>query len=582
SQYVAQSYIEITTGLLETSPRLGVVFDEIATAYAVSHRLRESYGPIAHLPVRQFVRCMAGLTRRPGSFDDDEVDEASLIASYGANFRLVVRFGTYRALAGAIFGDWAAALHYSALAVRAMGAFPISYHDTLLQWVRALALRQALRRAALQEQATLLAELEPLDALFAAHAREMPKNFGHLHGLLRALRAEAEGDWRAAAVAFEDAADDALEHERPYHHALARELMAEFYASHGLRSSARANFQLALQAYQEWGADGKVAQMRGSVLFTGVITGAPRGGARDVNEAFDVIGLAEAGQVMAQERDPERLPALLFDLVRRYAAAERGRLFWFDDGDWIERAGFGPHSQWMNMVGPASPRPQAEAPVPSTVLNYLTQAQQPLLLRNVSLHARFGQDSEVRRLGIKSIVGLPINRRGETVGLLYLDNVQAHTELESRHLETLRLIGLQFAIAFEYAQIRHQLEREVGNRTADLARSRSALQAILDGSPAMISMKDREGRLLLHNRRWTEVFSRSGESLIGRRLVDVEDGNPMLLARALVADREVIETGESQRSEFEIPLDNELRTFQELKFPVRDPDGKTFAVGMVS
>ena len=53
---------------------------------------------------------------------------------------------------------------------------------------------------------------------------------------------------------------------------------------------------------------------------------------------LDVIGVAEAAQMLAQERDPDVLPGLLFDLVRRHAAAERGALLWLEDDAWRVRA----------------------------------------------------------------------------------------------------------------------------------------------------------------------------------------------------------------------------------------------------
>jgi PAS domain S-box-containing protein len=569
---------------LDCDAHVDQTFDELAAAFASSERLGERYGPTVYVSARQFLRCITGLTRATGSFSDDDFDEDAAIAGFGVNFRALARYATYRAHAAALFGDWALALRCTRIGMQAVGGFPVGYHDLLLEWLHALALCQALRGAAADERAALIEEIEPLDVRLAEHACEMPRNYAHWHALLRALRAWGHDDWRGAAVAFESAADLALAHGRPWQHALARELMAAFYASQGLMSAARASFLHALHAYEEWGADGKVAQMRASPLYAGAVSPhAPRSEA-DMPEAagLDVLGLTEAGQMLAQERDPERLPALLFDLVRRYAAAERGRLFWLEDGAWVERAGFDARSQWFSMTGAPPARPEAEAPVPATVLNYLTQSLEPLLLRNVPLHARFGHHPEVQRLGIKSLVGLPIRQRGEAVGLLYLDNLQAYTELGWQHLGTLRLIGLQFASAFENAQVNRHLEALVDARTAQARHGEQLLQSILDSSPAQIALKDLDGRYLMHNGRHANLLDwPGGESVVGMLAYDLA-GSPERAASWRREDRTVIRERRPLSALDEWHVDGEVRVFQKHKFPVCDADGVPFAVGSIT
>ncbi|HEY4065967.1 MAG TPA: AAA family ATPase, partial [Burkholderiaceae bacterium] len=435
-QYVAFCWTAILTDVTESSPQLSGVFGEIDAAYATSRRLRETFGPTVYLPVRQFARCMAGRTQPPGSFGDAEVDEAALPARFGPNRRALARFGTYRGLAAAIFGDWPAALHFSRLGRDAAGAFPIGFPDLLLHWVHAISLAQALRVCAAEARAALRQEVAVALGRFAEHALECPANYGHMSDLLRALVGWADADFLGAAEAFEAAIDGAHAHHRPYHHALALELAARFYAAQRLNGAARAYFARAFAAFEAWGAHGKLPQMRADPLFTGA---PPAQAALDDGVAsarHELIGQAEAAQVLAHERDPEALTPLLFDLVRRYAAAERGRLFWFEDGGWIERAGFAPGVQWIGMLGSAPMRPASEAAVPDVLLNYLTQSLQPLLLRDVPTHSRFGRDAQVAQLAIKSIVALPIHHHGQAVGLLYLENRQAHTELAPPHLET--------------------------------------------------------------------------------------------------------------------------------------------------
>jgi signal transduction histidine kinase/CheY-like chemotaxis protein len=112
-----------------------------------------------------------------------------------------------------------------------------------------------------------------------------------------------------------------------------------------------------------------------------------------------------------------------------------------------------------------------------SVFGHLTETLEPLVLHDVAHHPRYGQDPLLRSQGVRSLVGLPIELRGEVVGLLYLENRQARTQLDSTQLETVGLIGLQFAVAYEHAQIRRNLEARIAARTTQLEQALTVAEA---------------------------------------------------------------------------------------------------------
>ncbi|MES1163895.1 MAG: ATP-binding protein, partial [Rhizobacter sp.] len=123
-------------------------------------------------------------------------------------------------------------------------------------------------------------------------------------------------------------------------------------------------------------------------------------------------------------------------------------------------------------------------------------------------------------------------------------------------------------------------EVKVEARTLALERSSGVLQAMLDGMPALISLKDTEGRYLMHNARYAEQFGRPGASLVGLRAADLVPGD--FAARSRRLDLQVLETGAGLSAEEEENVLDGLRTFQVHKFPVRDAKGTIYAVGSIS
>ena len=70
-----------------------------------------------------------------------------------------------------------------------------------------------------------------------------------------------------------------------------------------------------------------------------------------------------------------------------------------------------------------------------------------------------------------------------------------------------------------YSAVRALLRIRRAEEARDVSEKR--LQDILDNAPAVVHVKDLEGRYLLVNRRWEERFHRKRHEVIGRRPHDV-------------------------------------------------------------
>lgn len=114
----------------------------------------------------------------------------------------------------------------------------------------------------------------------------------------------------------------------------------------------------------------------------------------------------------------------------------------------------------------------------------------------------------------------------------------------------------------------------------DLQKSQQELQAILDGTPSLVYVKDLEGRFLLVNRRFESVFALPREKLIGKSTHDLL---PRQTADALrAADLEVMgKRGEVFIEEVRDEPDGR-HTYLSVKFPLLDASGKVYAVCGIS
>ncbi|HSP98186.1 MAG TPA: PAS domain-containing protein [Candidatus Dormibacteraeota bacterium] len=141
---------------------------------------------------------------------------------------------------------------------------------------------------------------------------------------------------------------------------------------------------------------------------------------------------------------------------------------------------------------------------------------------------------------------------------------------------------LERRVQVRTAELEHAIrerEREAGERQeilARLARSEQLLNDIVNHSPAVIFLKDLDGRYLLVNRRYENLFGVDCADWIGRTDHELF---PKEVADALRAnDLRVAEAGTSMHIEEVVPTAECERTYLSIKFPLRDREGAIYGV----
>lgn len=121
-------------------------------------------------------------------------------------------------------------------------------------------------------------------------------------------------------------------------------------------------------------------------------------------------------------------------------------------------------------------------------------------------------------------------------------------------------------------------ERKLGENA--LSAAHRQIQSIIDNTPALVYVFDREGRFVMANAAVAELLSQTPEQLLGKRRhafmpkenADWHEAN----------DRKVIEAGISQEFEEHSQLKDRSITWLTTKFPLRDARGKIYAIAGIS
>ncbi|MGC3970638.1 MAG: PAS domain-containing protein [Pirellulales bacterium] len=122
-----------------------------------------------------------------------------------------------------------------------------------------------------------------------------------------------------------------------------------------------------------------------------------------------------------------------------------------------------------------------------------------------------------------------------------------------------------------------EMARAAGERAEKaLQISRSRLESVLEYTPAVVFIKDVEGKYEFVNRRFAELFHVDPSAFIGRTDFDI---HPAEIADAVRAnDAEVVTQDTALTIEESVPSDGEMREYVSVKFPIPGIDGRKTSV----
>ncbi|MBR0858307.1 trifunctional serine/threonine-protein kinase/ATP-binding protein/sensor histidine kinase [Bradyrhizobium liaoningense] len=499
---------------------------------------------VDHIKVQLgLIRSLRGLTAKFGSFDDDQFDERLFerhLRSNPALAELECWYWVRKLQARYFAGDHASAVHASLGAQRQLWTSPSQFETAELCFYGALS------HAALWDSAVPDRKGSHLDALIAHHrqldvwAERCPENFESRAALVNAEIARIQCRPLDAEQLYEQAIRSAHANGFIHNEALANEVAARFYAARGFEKIARMYLRDARDRYLQWGADGKVRQidelhpfLREKDALPGTMStiGTPV-------EQLDVATVLKVSEAVSGELVLESLVDMLLRTAVEHAGAERGVL--------IRRHGAELRIQAEAVAGGGSisidvrDAPICGVDIPESVVLYAARTQENVILDDVSADGTFAGDPYVRLRHARSVLCLPLIRRGRVVALLYLENNLAPRTFTPARIAILKLIASEAATSLDNARLYRDLqERE------------SRIRRLVDSNIIGIFIFDRSPDILEANQSFLRTIGYDRTDLASGRLRWAELTPPEWQERTARARAELRATGVVQPFEKE-------------------------------
>jgi diguanylate cyclase (GGDEF)-like protein/PAS domain S-box-containing protein len=522
------------------------------TAYTPTRPVLEAW--------RSYIRNQRGETTQLLSFDSDDFNERALEAELDTTAGSPLHFVYYslKLQARFRFGDFANASVAAAKAglYARFGRSALTAEFHLYQALTAAALCSSVEAggAEWQRQRDVL---RAGCARLAAWNRHCPDNFSARCYLADAELARIDGDTPRAIDLYMRAIEAAHAQGTAQITALAHELAARFCRAHGLARLADTLLSAAMVEYARWGAVAKVEQLRQRDFPDQAMLPAARAVSLTPAGQLDLLTVAKAAQSVSSEVTTGRLHETLLRTLLEQVGAQCAHLLVYRHGQMQlkESARYEDNHFYLENI---EALPATADRVPEMVVNYVARARAPLVLDDACREGVFVQDPYFRDKQQCAVLCMPVLRRNELIGVLYLENRQLAGAFSRVNLQVLEWLLAQVAISMENAGLYQDLQQSEGR-----------LAAVMENVPACVYMKDPQGRYLYVNREFERMFAVSLADILRKTDHDFLQDQPEVVESIHKADMIAIRGSTISVEENLFAADGAPHTFLSVKTPLR-------------
>jgi len=319
-------------------------------------------------------------------------------------------------------------------------------------------------------------------------AHHSPENHLHRWNLVHAEQLRIKGKSDKASRFYDMAIDQAKKSQFVHEEALACELATHFFLTRNQKRLAVHYLRQADYLYQQWGAHGKVADLKTSLsdlyplvsqhsdqLEAGIHTTTKITPSRRHTESLDLTSMMKAAQAISGEIVFDELIKTLLTIVIENAGAQKGILVTTNGAPInIDAIGYVENNNIIVTAALEKNKSQNDLPLPASIIHFVTHKMEAVVIEDASHDARFSQDPYINRETPKSILCLPIIKQRKLSAIIYLENNLTYGAFTPERLQVLQMLTSQAAISIENARLYGQLENKVNERTEKL---QSALKA---------------------------------------------------------------------------------------------------------
>ena len=456
--------------------------------------------------VEMLMKTVTILMEEPSSLSSGIMDQYDRVTGAEFVYHEQSNFNYQKLVLQYLFEEYEAARETVFEMINLMKTYKNSLVDPLANCYLSLALLAVCNQGSDGEKEEILTQVHDNQETLEKLARCAPPNYRHKHHLVEAERLRVlEGQSDAIMYHYDQAIALARESEFIHEEALANELAARYLLNQGQNDDARAYLRSAMEKYEAWGAKRKVAHLR--ERYPGLISD-DRAEAASPSANLDLTTMLKASEAISSTLEFEPLLEILLGILIENAGAQTAALILETEGQSLIAAR-GSNEQIECFLPLSLPVEKAES-LSLSIISWVKQTREHLVLDNASHEERFVGDDYIQRERPKSILCAPIHHKSALSGIIYLENNLVEGVFTSRRLEVIKHLTSQIAISLENARLHENLKR-----------TEAEYRGIFENATEGIYRTSQDGRFLSANPAMARLFGYSSPKELLASITDV-------------------------------------------------------------
>ncbi len=447
------------------------------------------------------------LMEEPASLSSGIMDQYDRGRGAEYNYYEQSNFNYQKLVLQTLFEEYEAARETAFEMIILMKTYKHALIDPLANCYLSLALLAVCDQGSEGEKKEILNQVDDNQDTLEKLARCAPPNYLHKYHLVEAERLRVlEGQSDTIMHHYDQAIALARESEFIHEEALANELAARYLLNQGQNDAAQTYLRSAMEQYEAWGTKRKVAHLKSR--YPGLIADDRAEGAASPSANLDLTTMLKASEAISSTLELEPLLEILLGILMENAGAQTAALILETEGRSLIAAR-GSAEQVECFLPLSLPVEKAES-LSLSVISWVKQTREHLVLDNASQEERFVGDDYIKKERPKSILCAPIHHKSALSGIIYLENNLVEGAFTSRRLEVIKHLTSQVAISLENARLYDNMKR-----------AEAEYRGIFENATEGIYRTSQDGRFLSANPAMARIFGYSSPDELMASINDV-------------------------------------------------------------
>ncbi|HAP58825.1 MAG TPA: hypothetical protein DCR93_04720 [Cytophagales bacterium] len=312
-------------------------------------------------------------------------------------------------------------------------------------------------------------------------AKKTPVNFLHKHLFLQAELARLSGNTTKAQDLYQRVQSQAQEAKMLQDAAMAHERSASLCREQGNNSLAKYHLLEAHSLYRRWQNSLKVRQLE--TVHSGWLGQQTRAdtisieGTTATTNKFDIdlISIIKSSQVISGEIVLAVLLEKMLEVVMENAGAQRAVLLFQNQQKLVVEAEID-YTSGHRAFAQGLVLDEHRHLAPGAIVYYVARSQKTLVLTDPHKEGQYQNDPYLSEKQPRNVLGLPLLKQGQLLGVLYLEHYSAPDMFVQERLSVLNLLSSQIAISLENALLYDDLEGKVRERTREVLQQKELIE----------------------------------------------------------------------------------------------------------